>query len=84
MLLTAIPFTPITNNQIHPLTLPLTFASKHLEQKPRILFINLDGRETIYNLRALRLLPEEYMYISIFKEPDGSDLLNIKLDNNCE
>lgn len=39
------------------------------EKKPRIVFLNLDGRETPQNLRSISTLGEEILYISLFEEP---------------
>jgi len=57
MLLGAIPYTPASNLLFHPLIFPLAFSLKSLSEVPRILILNLDGRETVFNLRGLRLLP---------------------------
>lgn len=69
MLLAAVPYTPTVSLLLHPLTLPLKFWMKSRESNEKIIFLNLDGRETYYNIRALRLLPKEVRYISIFQEP---------------
>jgi hypothetical protein len=75
LLLAAVPYSPISNLLVHPLVFPLAFAYKNKANPPKILFLNLDGRETVSNLRALKLLPESVRYISVFEEPGGSDLL---------
>ena len=83
LLLGAMPYTPAVNLLVHPLVLPLSF-SYHKAACPRILFLNLDGKETYFNLRALRLLPEQMRYISVFGEPKGEQLHSQTLDSTCE
>ena len=74
ILLLAQPETPTLNQLIHPLSIPLTYALKPKNDPPRILFLNLDGRETYLNLRVIQGLPETVRYISVFEEPSGLTL----------
>jgi hypothetical protein len=63
----AIPYLPSTSMLIHPLILPLNFSLKALKSKQKILILNLDGRETYFNIKAVKQLPSSVRYISVFK-----------------
>ncbi len=67
VLLLAQPETPALSQLVHPLTIPLAATLNGRPNPPRILFLNLDGRETYLNLRVVSALPDTVRYISIFR-----------------
>ena len=62
----AIPYIPATSRLIHPLILPLNYSLKALKSNQKILILNLDGRETFFNIKAVKQLPLSVRYISVF------------------
>lgn len=66
ILLLAQPETPLLSQLVHPLCIPLAYSLKGKPSPPRILFLNLDGRETYLNLRVAASLPDSVRYISVF------------------
>jgi hypothetical protein len=83
VLLLAQPETPALSQLVHPLTIPLAAALNGRANQPRILFLNLDGRETYLNLRVVSALPDTVRYISIFHEPSGPALVQTTLQKGC-
>ena len=57
ILLLAQPETPSLSESVHPLSIPLAFTLKRAANPPKVLFLNLDGRETYLNLRVATTFP---------------------------
>jgi hypothetical protein len=57
ILLLAQPETPTLSEVVHPLSIPLAFSLKQRINPPKILFLNLDGRETYFNLKVVNTFP---------------------------
>lgn len=53
-----------------------------LSDNPKIVYLNLDGRESYINLRSVKLIKDSVYYISIFKEPDPEILEEHELQIN--
>ena len=72
-LLMALPNLKKISRIFHPITIGLSYTNKFFEEsngfkkKPKIVFLNLDGRETPYNLRYARNVGDNLLYISVFK-----------------
>jgi hypothetical protein len=72
------------NKVVHPLVWPISLFSKYPSEYftsenelfasvegacPRIVLLNLDGKESAHNLKTIRNLGGKLLYISLFEEP---------------
>lgn len=78
VLLMAQPFTLHLNKVFHPLTIALYHYMRHSEAflgpaPPRIAVLNLDGKESPFNIRAAKKIGSQLLYISVYREPTANE-----------